>query len=390
MGELKGVTLLVMTSGHEVTDHRVYAKQVRSFLLMGARVTLVGYAEPAARARLERVERLHLLTVPKPSSRLMRFLWQPWRCLWRARRERPDIIHVHDAEMLITFPVARLWWIRAKFVYDVHEDFANLMLIRDWIGRWSKPLVRLLTDGIEKTLASLADAIVGVTPPLTDKFKNRRRIVAYNYPAGTFFQAAGEWWQTPAKREFDVVHLGTLSARRAEFLAETLRELQARRPAARSLVVGVSERIATVLAPRVPEGCLVLGKTSYDDIPRLLSNAKVGVDVHPWRDPHLDVALPVKVCEYMAAGCAVVSSAMPVLKQVLDEAGVDGASVSVLEGGAPSDYAEALERLLEVIDVGGDPGADLRRRARASMVWEREADRICALYRSLLDKPCVS
>ena len=55
----------------------------------------------------------------------------------------------------------------------------------------------------------------------------------------------------------------------------------------------------------------------------MLGNAKVGLDVHPWLGLHLKVALAVKVCEYMAAGCAVVASAMPVLNQILAQAEAD-------------------------------------------------------------------
>ena len=37
-----------------------------------------------------------------------------------------------------------------------------------------KPLVKKLTDTVEKGLALLADAIVGVTPPLAEKFHKQR------------------------------------------------------------------------------------------------------------------------------------------------------------------------------------------------------------------------
>ena len=121
--------------------------------------------------------------------------------------------------MLATLPVAKLWWRKTKFVYDVHEDFANLMLIRDWLPVWLKPLVKILTDTVEKGLALLADAIVGVTPPLAEKFSSKERIVAYNYVSQNFFDAAAKLSIEPRNREFDLVHLGTLNLRRARFLA---------------------------------------------------------------------------------------------------------------------------------------------------------------------------
>jgi glycosyltransferase involved in cell wall biosynthesis len=291
--------------------------------------------------------------------------------------------------MLFTLPIAKLWWRKTKFIYDVHEDFGNLMVIRDWLPSWVKPLVRILTNTVEKSLASLADGIVGVTPPLTNKFSNKNKITAYNYNPAEFFDRAGKTMREPGSRAFDVVHLGTLNLRRAIFLADVIHELHRRKPGARSLVIGVSPEIEQAVKGRIPEGCLLLGKTPYQEIPALLANAKVGLDVHPWPAPHLDVALPVKVCEYMAAGCAVVSSSMPVLDRLLDQAGASPESVSIIKGEDAADYANAIVAMIDRIEGGADPGAKLRELALNHMVWEREANKIAQLYLQLLERPCV-
>jgi glycosyltransferase involved in cell wall biosynthesis len=380
---LTGVKVLVITSGHEATDHRVYAKQALSMNKLGANVTVVGKLERSTPGAVP------VLILPGPSSRLMRFLWQPWRCLWTARRQDADIIHFHDAEMLITLPLAKLWWIKSKFVYDVHEDFANLMLIRDWLPAWVKPIVRVVLNRIEKGLALLADAIVGVTPPLAEKFPNRNKIVAYNYVSRDFFDRANKATLPAHSREFDLVHLGTLNRKRAIFLADTIREFHRLRPRARSMVVGLTSEFQDVLKTRGHNNCVLLGKTSHEEIPKLLGNAKIGLDVHPWAAPHLEVAVPVKVCEYMASGCAVVCSAMPVLTQILTAAKVDPGTLTILNGGSPVEYAKAAVRMIEAIERGDDPGSDLHKLAVGHMTWEGEATKIAHLYLQLLGQPCV-
>jgi glycosyltransferase involved in cell wall biosynthesis len=381
---IEAVSVLIITSGHEATDPRIYAKQAHSLQRFGAMVTVVGKLEYSTPGEVE------VLVVPKLRSRLTRFLWQPWRCLWAVRWQHADIIHFHDAEMLLTLPVAKLWWRRSKFVYDVHEDFAALMLIRDWLPAWLRPTVRVFLNTTEKGLAWLADAIIGVTPPLADHFPHKHKIVAYNYVARAFFDKARQASRAPQQREFDLIHLGTLNPKRAIFLADILQELYKLRPCSRALIIGMSADMQALLKTRIPSNCELLGKIPYTEIPRLLGNAKVGLDVHPWLSPHLEVALPVKVCEYMAAGCAVVSSAMPVLNQLLAEAGADPRAITLIQGGKPRDYAEAVVSLIEAIETGADPGGTLHALAREHMTWEKESAKIAQLYLQLLGKLCVT
>ena len=275
-------------------------------------------------------------------------------------------------------------------MYDVHEDFANLMLVRDWFPEWARPAVRAATELLEKALAGLADGIVAVTPPLADKFRHRNKAVVYNFVPAEFFLRAAEAAKDPRTREFDLLHLGTLSSRRALFLADVLTELHRLRPGARSMIVGTTPEIERSLQGKLPPNCVVVGKTPFDQIPGLLGNARVGLDVHPWLGRHLEVALPVKVCEYMAAGCAVVTSTMPVLDAILKEAGADGQSVALIEGGEPADYARATLRFIEAIESGADPGGRLRAIAERHMSFETETRKLARLYLALLRRPCAT
>jgi glycosyltransferase involved in cell wall biosynthesis len=381
---LSGVRVLVLTSGHEALDARVYAREARSLHGMGADVTVVGKLTRGTPGEVP------VLVIAPASSRLGRFLAQPWRCVWAARRLKPDIVHFHDAEMLAILPLAKLWWPRSKFVYDVHEDFANLMLTREWFPAWLRPTVRAVTEVLEKRFAGLADGIVGVTPPIAAKFRHRNKAVAYNFVSLDFFARAGEAAREPRKREFDLLHLGTLSSRRALFLVEVLKAFHRLRPGARSMIVGASAEIEGLLRTRIPPESVLVPPVPYDQIPALLGNARVGLDVHPWLGRHLEVALPVKVCEYMASACAVVSSTMPVLASVLKEADADGESISLIQGGEPRDYARAAVRLLEAIDGGGDPGRKLRALAERHMSFDSEAEKLAGLYLTLLRQPCAT
>lgn len=381
---LRGVKVLIITSGHDATDHRVHNKLACSLKRMGANVAIVGQLNHRNPGEVE------IVTIPKPATRMRRFLLQPWRCLWAARNYHPDIIHFHDAEILVTLPILKIFRPGCRLVYDVHEDFANLMLVRDWLPSSLKGISRVLVDFIEKKLSLLADAIVGVTPPLADKFRNKIKISAYNFITLAFFEQAKASSRSPREREFDLVHLGTLNLRRAFFLAESLKTFHRMRPQGKSLIIGALPEVSGEIRPLLPDNCVMMGEIPHSEIPRLLGNAKIGLDVHPWPGSHLDVALPVKICEYMASECAVVSSSMPVLSAILKKAGNYPDAIKIIEGGSPGDYAEAAVRLIEDIEAGTHPGSELRAFALQHMLWENEADKIAGLYLELLGKRCVT
>jgi glycosyltransferase involved in cell wall biosynthesis len=375
---LQGIRVLVLVSGHDVGDHRVYGKEACSFIEMGADVTLVGHC------RQTRPGNVRLIELPAPRSRLVRFLVQPWRCLWRSRKVQADVIHFHDAEVLFTLPLARLLRRKARFVYDVHEDFSQLIKVRGWIPRRLRSVVAWTLSFLEKRLAGLAHGVVGVTPPLTAKFRRVRAVTARNFITRQDFELAGRHARPMRQREYDIVHLGTLRASRAQFLVEVLGAIHQRRPGARSLVVGCAEDMCEPLRSRVPAGCDVLGPVPHGRVPVLLGNARIGLDVHPWREPHLEVALPVKVCEYLASQCGVVCSSMPVLDELCAQSGADLPALRILRGGEPADYAHACLRLLEDTEHLEDAGRENRDFAFRHLHWDQEAERIADLYLTLL------
>src|SRR6266542_239460 len=323
---LRGVDVLILTSGHEALDSRIYGREALSLQQLGATVTVIGKLTRGLPGTVA------VKPIRPARSRLQRFLLQPWRCLLAARKLRPDIVHFHDAEMLAVLPVARLWWPKAKFIYDVHEDFANLMLIRDWLPGGVRPLVRALTGTCERLLARLADGIVAVTPPLALKFPHRCRVAALNFPTPDFFEEAAKAARPTAQRAYELVHLGTLSRRRAVFLAEVIEDLNHRRPGVRCLVIGATSDLIEFLRTRVPESCELQGEVAHAEVAEILANAKVGIDVHPWLQPHLEPALAVKICEYMACGSAVVASSMPVLEDILSRAATCLPGITTIRG----------------------------------------------------------
>jgi glycosyltransferase involved in cell wall biosynthesis len=276
-------------------------------------------------------------------SRLDRFFRRPLTCYLAARGPGPRVVILHDAELLVWAPLARaLGW---RVIYDAHEDFSQLMLRRTWMPGALRRMVGRL-GVVEKQLSSSCAGVMGATEALVENFDHPHRLAVHNLPTREFLATARATALPMAEREFDVVHLGTLSDERLDFLIAVMREMLELRPAATALVIGLTgPQAQRVRAEFSTASVTVIGKVSYARIPRFLGTCRIGLDVHPILYPHLRCAVPVKVFEYMANGSAVVTSYLPELHRLL---GPEGARhvVTVTEP-QPAAYASALAALLD-------------------------------------------
>jgi glycosyltransferase involved in cell wall biosynthesis len=345
----------------------------------GVRVRIV-----ARHPRKETVRGIELVPLPPAGGRAGRFLIAPWRAFRILRGRREEIVWIHDAELLMICPLLKLLGQRAV-VYDVHEDFANLMLRRDWIPRAFRPLVRSVLRGLERALVRSTDAVVSVTQGLVDEFPQARRVALYNLPSPGFTAAAAE--APPAsRRTIDVVHLGTLSRERLQFLAAVLECLASLRGSVRVRLIGLRPVQREWLRSRLPAtvDADLVGPLPYAEVAPALAGCRLGVDVHPVLYPHLHHALPVKVVEYMGAGCGVVSSFLPELERLLPPE-LRG-RLTLLRSTDPADYARSIAGWLDDPTALDAAAAALRRAAEDDLSWASQEPKLLRLYASLADR----
>ncbi len=370
------ITILTL---HRADDARVFARQARTLAGMAPVVRLT-----TPRGRSGRVDGVEVVTVREPRSRAEGFLVAPWRLLREFLRRPTRFVYLHDAPLLTLAPVLRA--LGFDVVYDAHEDYGNMLRHRDWIPGPLRGVAGRAAGAYERGLARSCRAVVAATAPLLDAFPHREKVSLYNLPTRDLVEAGARQTTPVAEREFDVVHLGSLSNVRLEFFMRVVQALARMRPDLRVLVIGLLPDQVPALRAGFPEDRLsIVERAPHAEVPALLGRCKVGVDVHPWLLPHLAVAVPVKIFEYMACGCAVVTSRLPEFERLLDPD--DLALFRVVEGDDPVVYARTLDGLLGDREALDATARALQRRVAERYTWDRESGKLADLFARLSAQP---
>lgn len=283
------------------------------------------------------------------SNRL--FLWRLRR--WLEARQRvgscPDVIfarHVKLASSLLTsFPGIPL-------IYEAHEVFSQ-----------SAPKLHAR----EKRVIESADVVIAITRALAKSLGNffgvSREFVFL--PSATTLpdRAAEKNWANAAR---EIVYAGSFyDWKGVDDLVAAAQWL----PGYRITLIGGDDKNIDRLRRQIPEGgaeILFTGHMAHREVWTVLERACIAVI--PNRAGSVSAfTSPLKLFEYMAAGCAVVASDLPVLREVLadDEA-------AWFQPGDAKGLADAIRHLSTRPSVASDLGSRLAIKAR-QFSWSARA-----------------
>ncbi len=127
----------------------------------------------------------------------------------------------------------------------------------------------------------------------------------------------------------------------------------------------------TLRADVAGEAWIQIGQAAYDDLGAELQRATVLCIAHPAGE-YMDVALPVKLFDSMAAGRPLVITPRTETQAIVERHGVG----IVAAGDRPEDLADALLQVLGDDDLAGRLGAAARKAAETTFDWSIVSARI--------------
>lgn len=365
----------ILTSVHPSFDTRIFHKEAKSLVKASYDVMLI-----AQHDKNEVVDGVKIVALPKPKNRLHRMLTLPSKAFRLALKQKADIYHFHDPELL-TIGILLKIFTRKKVIYDVHEDYAKQTLSKPYIPKIARKVVALLINLIEYISSKFFDGIVTATDDILKNFSYHKKAVSIkNFPILTNFSDKRKNNSNPDI--LNLIYIGGLSKIRG--ITEMVRALELINPdkKVKLILYGKFDSTDYEIEVRKLKGfekVEYLGWIGPKKIPGLLIGADMGMVCFLPKPNHIN-SMPNKLFEYMAAGIPVVASKFPLWKEI-----VEGNNCGIcVDPTNPKEIADAIQWLIEHSEEAWQMGENGRKAVSERYNWENEGKKLLDLYERLL------
>ena len=374
--------IAIVTSIHPDFDSRVW-NHARAVAALGWHVHLVC---PWKLPDNSVVDGVHLHTFTPEPRRLLR----PFRLPGRVARKlfpllrRVDLVHFHDIDIL---PYMALLALFKPVVYDVHENYAEEMLVREWIpGVLRRPMSHAVKWS-QFLLAHLIRNFVFVVPEQADQFPRRRvqTLVVWNFASRALLQGVDHDYNS---RPDAVIFTGSGYETNGSLLLLDIAER------AKNVCPGVKflvpdRFVSSAFRKRFWQDLRRRGLTDQVTVfPPVLSSKmtdwlnRATIAISPTlRVPRHLKGVPRKLYEYMAAGLPIVSSDLPFATRLLTE---NGAGL-LAKPEDPASFVDAIRSLVEDRAWARQLGRAGQRAFAEKYSWESQMPTLLAFYERILN-----
>lgn len=364
-----------ITSCHQASDIRIFAKECVSLAAAGHDVTLVAQGDPPSDSKGVKFVRL-----PPIRKVLGRFTFDlmsrmNYLCFREALRSGAEVVHFHDPHLLVVG--VALSALGRKVVYDVHEYVPGLLRQAHNMGSHStRRRIANLFEWFENACARRFAAVVGATPSIAERFtrKGINACVVNNFPR------LGEYESIePRPKRRQVAYAGYISDIRG------IREMVSAMAGGDLKLALMGKFTSSGLRDECRqragwENVIELGPVDRATMNRHLAESIAGLVLFLPAPNHID-SQPNKLFEYMAMGLPVVASNFPLWREMIEpsQCGI------CVDPTRPEEIARAARRLADDPKMAVEMGARGAKVVRERLNWEHEARSLLGCYDTILE-----
>lgn len=355
-----------VSSAHGPVDNRILRKECRALADSGFDVHLVTRG-PAQQV----VSSVHHHVIDRaPASRTARMVVGPWRAMRQAIRLSPQILHLHDPELIPLGLAVRLFT-RTKVVFDAHEDLPAQVMGKHYLPAPVRPLVARFAILLEKLSGWGLSGIVTATPPIARSFPTEKTVVVKNFPWMEDYRDVAAHRVQPGG-EFTFGYVGAMSKIRG------IDEMIAATAGYKLLLAGSADAYATAAIERAGKHVEYMGALTADRVPAVLDQMDAGLvllhDVPNYRE-----SIPTKVIEYMAARIPFIATDFPAWHDLVQR---DDVCIFV-DVTNPRQIRDAVEKLAADAECSHAMGENGRKVFEEDLTFDAQVEKLVGFYRGL-------
>ena len=366
-----------LTSVHRASDTRIFYKECRSLQEAGYNVALV-----APHHVNEVKDGVQIYGIAESTSRWTR-MWETSRLVVEtANAVDADLYHLHDPELLPW--AAALLDGTVPLVYDMHEDLIAQVKTKGWIPKIVRPLVGSFASvGLRFFLSQCP--VVFAERSYSQRYNwIRQSAIVQNMPPVSEMVGIDE----PKHGKPTLGYLGTVRSDRGSIVTvEAMSLLQQEGYEVDWECIGPSEpashqsTLKELITRLSVSGIRFRGYLPAQEAWQLISRCHIGVALLD-HTPNFADSYPTKLFEYMALGLPVVTSDIPLYRDVVESSGCG----KVVDPNDPKDVADAIASLLDNPGKAAEMGERGRKEVRKKYGWNHEAGNLLSFYNDLLSR----
>ena len=367
---MKRIQVVHLTSVHPPDDLRIL-KQCRSLADAGYQVTII--APHTCDDIRGGVQIRGVLIVEGRFRRMTRTVWRVYR---EAVRQRADIYHFHDPELI---PVGLLLKARGKkVIYDAHESYPQKILSKSWIPLKLRPLVSRLFAVVERIASVMLDHVIAADRWTAATLPGCHVTTIANYPLLTPMQdVRSKAKSVPAKHT--LIYAGGLNDDRGLQVMLEIARLLLDRDVELHLLGGF-EKPEDERRIRELHNVRYFGFQPLETLYEHMRSADLGlVLLQPVPAYSYAGENTIKLFEYMFCGLPVIASNFSNLRQIIK----DTRCGLCMDPKRPDQVARAILHLLERPKLREQLGQNGRNAVLNTYNWAIEERKLLNVYRNL-------